>query len=243
MKKEMIIGKTLVNKNNEKFVIVNVEESEDIKRINVTLENKKKYNLYLCIKNGFMRFEDKELNKVFDDYIVQEEIEIKLTLMKNEEIRRKRIEEEKKERERMENAIKVFRGDYFFLSNFYKCEVTYKGVTFLNTEAAFQGQKDLSRTLEFKDLTPGSARKLGKTVNLRSDWEKVKLRIMEEILRCKFDQNNDLKEKLINTGDRLLIETNNWNDTYWGVCKDKGQNNLGKLLMKLRQEYQDEKKE
>lgn len=72
---------------------------------------------------------------------------------------------------------------------------------------------------------------------LRRDWEEVKLDIMYELLKCKFDQNPSLKEKLINTGDRLLVEGNDWHDTYWGVCNGKGSNHLGKLLMKLREEY------
>ena len=64
---------------------------------------------------------------------------------------------------------------------------------------------------------------------------------MEEIIRCKFTQNLDLKKKLLETEDSLLIETNNWNDTYWGVCRNKGQNNLGKILMKIRDEIKKEK--
>ena len=59
---------------------------------------------------------------------------------------------------------------------------------------------------------------------------------MEQILWAKFEQNPGLKEKLINTGDAYLEETNTWNDTFWGVCKGKGQNNLGKILMKIRAE-------
>ena len=64
--------------------------------------------------------------------------------------------------------------------------------------------------------------------------------MMEEILRAKFTQNLDLKEKLLATSDRLLVEGNTWNDRFWGVCKGKGANHLGKLLMKIRAELSGE---
>jgi hypothetical protein len=41
---------------------------------------------------------------------------------------------------------------------------------------------------------------------------------------------------LLATGDMELIEDNDWDDTYWGVCNGAGENNLGKLLMKIRAE-------
>lgn len=147
---------------------------------------------------------------------------------------KQRIEEEKK---RLENCINKFRDDYYFLSNFYGCNITYNGITYRNNEAAFQAQKDIKRSEEFANLSPASAKRLGRKVMLRRDWEEVKLDIMYELLKCKFDQNPSLKEKLINTGDRLLVEGNDWHDTYWGVCNGKGSNHLGKLLMKLREEY------
>ena len=50
----------------------------------------------------------------------------------------------------------------------------------------------------------------------------------------------ELREKLLATGNEELIEGNWWGDTYWGVCKGKGENNLGKSLMKIRTELQEE---
>ena len=58
---------------------------------------------------------------------------------------------------------------------------------------------------------------------------------MERILRVKFS-SPDLKEKLLSTGDRYLVEGNSWGDVYWGVCGGKGINMLGKLLMQIREE-------
>lgn len=134
--------------------------------------------------------------------------------------------------------INEFEGDYYFLSNFYPCQIIYNGYMFKSSESAFQSAKDLSRQSEFESLTPGRAKKLGKQVNLRSDWEKIKNSVMEDILRIKFSKTR-LKEKLVSTYPRELIEGNNWNDTYWGVCDGKGKNNLGKILMKLRKEIID----
>ena len=136
-----------------------------------------------------------------------------------------------------EMVIDDFRGEYFFLSNFYSAEVTYEGYTYKNNEAAFQAQKDLSRREEFINLNPMMSKIKGKKVKLRDDWNEVKVSIMEEIVRCKFDQNPNIKEKLINTKGKTLIEGNKWNDTFWGMCNGKGENILGKILMKLREEY------
>ena len=85
-------------------------------------------------------------------------------------------------------------------------------------------------------MSPGQAKKYGKTVELRKDWEDVKLSIMEEIIREKFIYDPDLVKMLLDTGDKELIEGNNWNDTFWGMCRGKGENHLGKILMKLREE-------
>lgn len=131
-------------------------------------------------------------------------------------------------------VINRFRGDYYFLSNFYPTKVKYKGLTYENSEAAFQAQKCPERSSEFCHLVPRSAKSLGFQVELRKDWDDVKIRIMFSILLCKFTQNPDLKEKLINTGDAILIEGNTWGDTYWGACGGTGQNILGRLLMTAR---------
>ena len=90
-----------------------------------------------------------------------------------------------------------------------------------------------------KATKPAKAKKIGRQVNLRKDWEDIKLQVMEKALRLKF-QNPDLRKKLITTGDEELVEGNPWGDRYWGVCNGSGKNKLGKLLMKIRKELQDE---
>lgn len=94
-------------------------------------------------------------------------------------------------------VIERFNGEYSFLSNFYESQITYDDITYRNNESAFQAQKDLSRREEFVNLTGYESRKLGRKVNLRKDWDEVKFKIMEDIVRLKFSQNEELKSKLL----------------------------------------------
>lgn len=87
---------------------------------------------------------------------------------------------------------------------------------------------------------PKTAKRAGRYFPLRSNWRDIKDEVMYKGLKMKFDQNSGIKAKLLGTGQAELIEGNWWNDRYWGVCKGKGQNKLGNLLMKLREEYQNE---
>lgn len=134
--------------------------------------------------------------------------------------------------------IKEFRGKYYFLSNFYDYPVTYQGITYLNNESAFQAQKTLNENIKksFCNLDPSQAKRKGRRVQLRSDWEDVKDNFMYEIVLAKFSQDAKLKRMLLDTNDEYLEEGNTWNDTYWGVCRGRGKNKLGKILMKVREE-------
>lgn len=138
----------------------------------------------------------------------------------------------------MKNKISEFRGKYFFLSNFYEAPVTHQGISYQNNEAAFQANKltNVDKRKSFSHLNPSLSKKKGRKVNLRHDWEKIKDDVMYEVCLAKFSQNEELKKKLIETGDSILIEGNTWNDTYWGVCSGRGKNVLGKTLMKIREE-------
>lgn len=147
-------------------------------------------------------------------------------------------------------SILGFFGDYRFLSNFWYCEVELDGEFYPSTEHAYQAAKtldpDLRRQFRFRikyengepvEFTPtcGQAKRMGTKVELRSDWEDVKVGIMEDLLRQKFS-NESLKQKLLDTGDVYLEETNHWGDKFWGVCDGEGQNVLGNLLMKIRED-------
>lgn len=138
-----------------------------------------------------------------------------------------------------ENTILCFQGAYYFLSNFYECEIFY-GWPYGSTEAAFQAAKCETddEKYGFIHLSPDAAKRKGRQVKLRPDWEQVKDGIMEEIVHEKFFQWEHLARKLMATGDAELIEGNTWNDRYWGIDLHtmQGQNKLGKILMKVRDE-------
>ena len=138
----------------------------------------------------------------------------------------------------MSDVIDHFRGEFDWLSNFFLCQVEFEGMNFSNVEAAFQAAKclDMKERERFFGLSGGQAKRLGKRVELRPDWEDVKIDIMRQVLKSKFTQNPELREKLIATGNTELIEGNNWNDRFWGVCRGVGKNHLGKLLMEVRAE-------
>ena len=135
-------------------------------------------------------------------------------------------------------VINEFRGKYYFLSNFYTANVEYKGIKYLNNESAFQSckLKDIEKRKSFSHLNPSEAKRKGRRVQLRNDWEEVKYDIMLDIVRAKFTQNEDLKIKLLETGDAYLEEGNTWGDRIWGVCDGRGKNWLGKILMQVREE-------
>jgi len=134
--------------------------------------------------------------------------------------------------------IKQFTGPYFFLSNFYLSDQAVDNITYPSNEHFYQSQKTLDPALRVKIIiaeTPGVAKKLGRQVECRSDWEKIKVKVMMKGLEAKF-KNRVLARKLIATYPALLQEGNLWGDTFWGVnlYSGKGKNQLGKLLMLLR---------
>ena len=135
-------------------------------------------------------------------------------------------------------SILGFNNEFEFLSNFYPASIEYEGIIYPTVEHAYQAAKTMNLTHRSniaKLKYAGQAKKAGRKLAIRDDWEDVKVSVMEYLLRQKFSYE-DLKSKLIATEDRYIEETNHWNDTFWGVCNGKGQNILGKLLMKIRNE-------
>ena len=129
----------------------------------------------------------------------------------------------------------IFRNNYYFLSNMFPCTISYNGRTYKCVESAFQAQKDLSNAYKFEEIDGFAAKKYGRRVNLRKDWDNVKVKIMKEILIAKFTQNPELLTKLKDITEPI-IEENTWNDTFWGVCNGRGENHLGKLLEEIKVE-------
>lgn len=138
--------------------------------------------------------------------------------------------------------IDRFRGQYDFLSNFYISPILLDGVRYTCAESAFQAQKTDDKALreEIAALPPLKAKKAGRALPLRGDWDNVKLDIMYRVCREKFTQNAQLGQLLIATCGEELIEGNDWGDTFWGRSNGKGENNLGKILMRIRDELTDE---
>lgn len=133
--------------------------------------------------------------------------------------------------------INAFHGEHAFLSNFYPSPVTWDGVTYPTVEHAFQAAKTHNQEDRLAILTaatPGRAKKLGRKVALRTDWEGIKLSVMRNLLEQKFKED-DLALWLAETDGEELVEGNHWGDTFWGVCGGIGENHLGKLLMGIRE--------
>lgn len=130
-----------------------------------------------------------------------------------------------------------FRKEFYFLSNMCPAPVTIKfnGETlrFSCAESLYQAMKCPSRIHEFVPLDGYAAKRLGKTVTLRQDWNAVRIPLMRDILAAKFGQNPALRERLKHLSG-VIVEDNTWGDTFWGVCNGQGNNMLGKLLMELR---------
>ncbi len=152
-----------------------------------------------------------------------------------------------------DQEIRGFFGEYRWLSNFHMCDVYYKGALYPSSEHAYMSAKTKSITekkpfLKIPStnghcgLTAGEARKYGQNVTLRKDWEEIKPSVMLECVLNKFINNEDLKNKLLQTGNKYLEETNWWQDCFYGVDykTGQGQNMLGRCLMKVRRFLQDE---
>lgn len=137
--------------------------------------------------------------------------------------------------------IKQFRDEYRWLSNFAHVKIVYKGIPYYSVEHAYQSAKSVD--MEWKSLcadrhiTAGTIKQKSRDVDIVLDWDEIKLGVMEECLRQKF-LIEPYKSKLEATGDQEIQEGNTWNDTFWGVNLEtgEGQNNLGKLIMKIREE-------
>ena len=144
--------------------------------------------------------------------------------------------------DRSMNAIDSFDGKYRFLSNYYASpsQVYYEGRTYGSVEAAFHAQKSPERAFKFTSMDSSQAKKYGRRVPLRPDWEDVKDNIMYELVRYKFFEDPRLGEQLLGTGNAELIEGNSWGDRYWGVCDGVGENHLGLILMRVREELRND---
>ncbi|MCM1230243.1 MAG: NADAR family protein [Ruminococcus flavefaciens] len=116
----------------------------------------------------------------------------------------------------------------------------YRGLEYSSVEAAFQSMKtlDYDQRVKFCHYTPTIAKRVGRHIALRDDWDQIRDAVMWTCLVQKFEQHPDLVEKLIGTKTNMIIEGNSWGDCYWGVCNGVGENRLGYMLMQIRNYYQ-----
>jgi ribA/ribD-fused uncharacterized protein len=137
-----------------------------------------------------------------------------------------------------QQGVYGFFGPYRFLSNFHFVQVQLDGELYRTTEHAYQAAKTLdldARRLIQRLSAPRDARIAGQKVQYRDGWEEMKWDVMYD-LTCQKFSNEKLMHDLIGTYPMYLEETNTWGDTYWGVCRGVGQNQLGKILMKVRED-------
>jgi ribA/ribD-fused uncharacterized protein len=136
-------------------------------------------------------------------------------------------------------VIDSFRDHYWFLSNFYPSEVELEDDLYPSVEHAFQAAKTYNqdeRNAIRGAKTPAEAKKLSRLLSLPSDWNTRRVQVMRDLLRQKFSKGTVLARRLLETGDEELVEGNTWGDRFWGVCNGVGFNQLGKLLMEIREE-------
>lgn len=150
-------------------------------------------------------------------------------------------------------AVTSFRDEYSFLSNHYTAVFDWRGRKWFCVEQAFQwaktgfyldGQKQKADDIGKRLCDAGSgyvAKRYGREIPLDvAEWDKRKVSYMREIVHAKFRTSQPgLTGQLINTGAMMLVEGNDWGDTFWGRCKDSngkwtGYNTLGVILMEER---------
>jgi ribA/ribD-fused uncharacterized protein len=141
--------------------------------------------------------------------------------------------------------VQAFRGDYNYLSNFWLVDVEYNGVVYPSVEHAYMSAKsDDPQWKSYcanRNISPSDVKKNSTHVRLVNNWNRLKLVVMEECLRSKFNKE-PYRSKLLTTDNENIQEGNVWNDVFWGVDltvnPNKGENHLGRLIMKIREELQ-----
>lgn len=137
----------------------------------------------------------------------------------------------------MNDPILGFEGEYRWLSNFYPLDtpILYEDLSFPTVEHAYQAMKcaHFADMKYISEISAGQAKRAGRKVEQIPGFDDNKLMIVEHFLTLKFSIPK-FKKLLLATGDRYIEETNTWGDTFWGVCNGKGENNLGKIIMKIR---------
>lgn len=143
-----------------------------------------------------------------------------------------------------DERVCFYEQDFYPLSNFSAFTLRWKGLKFDTSEAAYHWEKfpgdawpmPMLREVIRDAISAHEAFKIAEnnTRFRRPDWDSVKVGIMRQILWAKVDQHEYVRRKLLETGDRELVE-NSWRDSFWGWGPNRdGDNVLGKLWMEIR---------
>lgn len=138
--------------------------------------------------------------------------------------------------------ISSFTGPYAFLSNFALCNIELDGEEYDSVEHAYQAAKTLDENERYivrSAIWPRDAKRAGRRVTLRPDWEQIKVQVMWSLVWQKFTRpdrrgRNYLADRLLDTQLEVLVEGNTWGDQVWGVYNGHGLNLLGNILMQVR---------
>ncbi len=142
-----------------------------------------------------------------------------------------------------EDAVYFYTPDFYAFDNFSAHTVNIWGINFPTSEHAYQWKKysvslpEIAKSI----LEAGSPHAVKIISNRNKDkvpdsWHEEKAAIMEEILRAKAAQHEDVRKKLLKTGSKIIAE-NSPTDSYWGIGADgKGENMVGKIWMKIRED-------
>ena len=145
-----------------------------------------------------------------------------------------------------DRQVFFYEQDHYYLSNFSAFRLVWRDIPFDTSEAAYHYEKFFNGGLACNVVArcisaAASAHEAFKIAEAnkskrRPDWDDVKVGIMRDILRAKANQHEYVRRKLLQTGDRELIE-NSWRDDYWGWGENRdGKNMLGRLWMEVRSE-------
>lgn len=141
------------------------------------------------------------------------------------------------------NKIESFTGKYSFLSMEYPCEFFMDAIKFKTVSAAYYAQKsqDINAWNKFARLNPNKARQKAAMLLDTDIWETYRFEYLYKANKAKFDSSQLLKDQLCETKGKLLLNKVPYKEEYLGIFNGNGKNVLGKVLMKLRDEYLEKK--
>ncbi len=129
-----------------------------------------------------------------------------------------------------------FKDEYAFMSNMTRLliPIKHKGIRYYSTENFYQAMKTKDRyeRLKISEMKPNESKKYARTLELRDDWDDIKIKVMKKAIKHKFSIPTFAARLMEVEGE--IVEDNYWGDVFWGVCDGVGENHLGKLLMKKR---------